>query len=208
MNDDSQIKNETDQELLNLLKSISAQDKKFRFSVKQLIIEWATTRSIRTKVDTDKCEAPRPPYFFETDINKCGPPRMYFHANLADMKEFNVGKKRLRPKYCLVMIDGESRKIYLRSCLNKKSSTVIKLLEMNPSRCCKRKREVNFLILRSKNGVIKIEFVICYQKGSRLSRRTRYLQFKNASQTLNNSRKREKQLTKLGHLLVGFGTSH
>ena len=126
MNDDSQIKNETDQELLNLLKSIAAKDKKFCSSVKQLIKEWATTKSIRTKVDTDKSEAPRAPYSFETDTTTYGLQRIYFHADLADMNVFNVDKKIFRPKYCLVMIDGVSRKIYLRSCLNKKPSSVIK----------------------------------------------------------------------------------
>ena len=119
LNDDSQIKYETYQELLNLLKAIVAKDKKFRLSVKQLIKEWASTRSIRTKIDTDKSEAPRPPYSFETDTNTYGLPRMYFRG-------VNVDKKIFRPKYCLVMIDGVSRKIHLRSCLNKKPSTVIK----------------------------------------------------------------------------------
>ena len=115
-----------DKELLNLLKLIVTKDKKFRSSVKQLIIEWATTRSIRTKLDTDKSEAPRPPYSFETDSNTYGFPRMYFHADLMDMKVFNVDIKMFRPKHCLMMIEGVSRKIYLRSFLNKKPFTVIK----------------------------------------------------------------------------------
>ena len=105
---------------------IAAKDKKFRFRVKQLIKEWATTRGICTKVDTNKSEAPQPPYSFETDTNTYDLPKMYFHADLADMRVINVDKKIFRSKYCLVMIDGVSRKIYLQSCLNKKLSTVIK----------------------------------------------------------------------------------
>ena len=128
LSDAKQKKNDVDEKLLTLLLDVQRNQNEFD-SVKEMLKAWSTTKKVRSKTDFDKSEAPRKPYSYETDMDRYNEPRTYFHADLADMRIFNVDRRIFRPKYCLVMIDGVSRKIYLRSCQNKKPLTVTKAFE-------------------------------------------------------------------------------
>lgn len=116
--------NDGDQKIKKRLKKFQNDDKSYPSFIKR----WSKESRL-FQVGTTLEEKVRPPYSFQTHKQSYDKPGLYFQCDLADMKVFDLDRKKVRRNYCIVLVDGVSNKVYLRAARHKNAQEILSGLQ-------------------------------------------------------------------------------